>query len=174
MRRILCLVAMALVVAGCSRGTVEYIAEEWRNGPMPTCDTTSRGRLLLMAQSVPDAAFVPCIHHFPPGWELKHADSRAGESTLVLSTDTYDEEVEVMLATACDVAGSVELDSPRPGTALFVDAAETSWAYLFAGGCITFEYPSGRLARSTAGEELMEAIRFMPRRVLSSLSGWTL
>ena len=64
--------ALLLILSGCSTEG----SEDWRSGPVPTCDTTSRGRLLLMAQSVPDATLIPCIHGFPPGWGFLYVLAR--------------------------------------------------------------------------------------------------
>ena len=62
-RAILLTLALTVAVSACT--TKER--EEWSNGPLPKCDTTSRGRLLLMAQSIPEATLIPCIGDLLPG-----------------------------------------------------------------------------------------------------------
>lgn len=174
MRRILAVTVLSVAMAACAPSTRETVSEEWRYGPIPTCATTSRGRLLLMAQSVPDAALVPCIERLVGGWEMTGADSRSGESVLVFTTDSFDLDVRVVLTPQCDLAGTEQLDSPRAGTELFVGEDGATRSFVFDGGCIAFEYDTPQLARSLEGVELLDAIRFMPRGVLAELSGWTL
>jgi hypothetical protein len=161
--------ALALLVSACTAQE----REEWAKGPVPICDTTSRGRLLLMAQSVPDASLIPCIGDLPPGWEFSAAHSRTSESVLVLTSDTFDVDVEVVLTASCDVTPERQVDSPRPETELFLGDGMT-FSFVFTGGCIRFNYETAELAESTEGRALMEAIPFMTRQLLKEISGWTL
>ena len=163
-------ILLAVALSACSiqsRG-------EWANGPVPTCDTTSRGRLLLMAQSVPDATLIPCITELPPGWEFSRAFTRTNESTLMFETDTFDLKVDVVLLPSCDVSGARLTESPRVETQLFIGSDAKSFSFVFAGGCIRFEYDTRQLAESGEGRALMEAVPFMTRDELRHLSGWTL
>lgn len=169
-RAILLALAITLAVPACS--TPAQV--EWRNGPEPACDTTSRARLLLMAQSVPGATLIPCIGELPPGWEFTNAHSRTLESVLVFTTDTFDLDVEVVVSPSCDVSSARPADSPRPGTELFVGNDGKTLFFSFAGGCITFDYETPQLAESTEGQALLAAVPFMTRDTLRDLSGWTL
>lgn len=164
------MLACTLLLAACT----PQEAEEWRLGPVPRCDTTSRGRLLLIAQSVPEAALIPCIGDLPPGWELTRAASRTDESSLVFTTDTFDVDVDVVLSPECDVSAGSELDSPRPGTRLYAASDGRTFSYTFTGGCITFVYESAQLAGSQPGDDFMRAVEFMTRDELRELSGWEL
>lgn len=171
MRRTAILVSLVgLVLASCS--AQERV--EWRNGPPPLCDTTSRGRLLLMAQSVPEASLIPCIGPLPPGWEFLRASSRSSQSTLTFSNTTFDLDVVVVLAPACDDTRSREVESWRPGTRLFVGGDGEHYAFAFDGGCITFDFGARPLAESPQGRALIDAVPFMTRARLRQLSGWRL
>lgn len=161
---------LALTVSACSSQT----DGEWRTGPEPSCDTTSRGRLLLIAQSVPDATLIPCVDELPPGWELSSAFSRSSESVLVFETDTFDLDVVVRLLPSCDVSSALLIDSPRASTRFFVDADASVLSFVFTGGCIMFEYETRQLAESQEGRALLDAVPFMTRDTLRELSGWTL
>lgn len=167
---ILLTVMLSLVVSACSPQS----RQEWRNGPAPTCDTTSRGRLLLMAQSVPDATLIPCIGDLPPGWEFSKAFSSASESVLAFTNHTFDLDVDVVLLSSCDVSLARSADSPRPGTQSFVDADAKTIYFVFTGGCISFDYETRQLAESSEGIAFMDAVLFMTRDTLRGLSGWTL
>lgn len=165
------LVALALtVVSACTAQE----REEWRNGPTPRCDTTSRGRLLLMAQSVPDAALIPCIGELPPGWEFTRAHTRASTSVLAFSNDTIDLAADVVLTPACDVSEARPIDSPRTGSQLYKSSDGKTLYFTFDGGCILFEYETRQLAESEEGRSLIEGVPFITRDTLRGLSGWTL
>ena len=171
MKRMLSFVVLvSVLMSSCSTQS----GGEWTHGPIPTCDTTSRGRLLLMAQSVPDASLIPCLTELPPGWEFSRAFSRSNESTLVFETDTFDLEVDVILLPSCDVTAARLTESPRPETQLFVSTDGSAHSFVFDGGCIRFEYETRLLAESREGRALMDAVPFMTRDTLRDLSGWTL
>ncbi len=170
MKRAILLALVLTVVSACTAQE----REEWRNGPTPTCDTTSRGRLLLMAQSVPDAALIPCIGDLPRGWEFSRAHTQGSGSVLVFTNDTHDLGADVVLAPTCDVSGARQTDSPRPGLPLYVSSDGKTLSFPFDGGCILFEYQTKQLAESEAGRDLIEGVPFMPRDTLRELSGWTL
>ena len=159
-----------LVLSACS----PHVFEEWSNGPEPECVTTSRGRLLLMAQSVPEATQIPCFETLPAGWEFTRAHSRTPESVLVFTTDTFDLDVEVALLPSCDVSASRREDSSRPGTELYIGSDGATFSFVFDGGCIEFDYETSQLAESKEGRDLMDAVPFMTRDTLRDFSGWTL
>ena len=169
-RAILLALALTLGASACSTQTLAVL----ENGPVPTCDTTSRGRLLLMAQSVPDATLIPCVEKLPAGWELSNAHSRTLESVLLFTTDTFDLDVEVVLSPSCDVSSARQVDSPRPGTELFLGNGGKTFSFVFDGGCISFDYETSQLAQSLEGRALRAAVPFMTRDMLRDLSGWTL
>ncbi len=171
MRRAIFLpLVLALVASACTTQT----RAEWRIGPAPTCDTTSRGRLLLIAQSVPDATLIPCIGDLPRGWEISTIHSRMPGSVLVFTNNTFDLDADVVLSPSCDVSSARPADSPRVGTQLFVGSDGKTYVFTFAGGCITFVYETRLLAESEEGRALIEAVPFMTRDTLRELSGWTL
>lgn len=169
-RAIFAPLVLALVISAC---TTQERAE-WGRGPAPTCETTSRGRLLLMAQSVPDATLIPCIGDLPQGWEFSKVHSRMSESVMAFTNDTFDLDADVVLSPSCDVSSARPADSPRVGTQLFVGSDGKTYSFVFAGGCISFDYETKQLAESEQGRALIEAVPFMTRDTLRNLSGWTL
>jgi tRNA A-37 threonylcarbamoyl transferase component Bud32/membrane-associated phospholipid phosphatase len=101
--------------------------------------------LLLMAQSVPTAALVPCTKDLPPGWTVAHVVVGDGMSRFKLDSDRGGgTALEVTLTGSCDLAGAREVPiTDQPATRLFerIDRtrpgyAATRW-YQFPGGCIT-------------------------------------
>ena len=160
-------VSAAVVLSACGPGSAE-----WRVGPEPACETTSRGTLLLMAQSVPEAAMVPCIDHLPVAWEYKGFAVDSGGSTMRFETDTYDLGVEVTLRTECEELGSAAV-SDRLGADLSV-ADGRLFMYALRGGCIQIEYPTQALAEAAEGVAFRDGIGFLSRADLAEASGWEL
>ena len=169
-RAVLLTLALTVAVSACT--TQER--EEWSNGPPPKCDTTSRGRLLLMAQSIPEATLIPCIGDLPPGWEFSRAHTRTPSSVLAFTNDTFDLNADVVLSPSCELSDAQQAESPRPGTQLYISSDGRTMSFTFDGGCIQFEYQTRQLAESDEGQSLIEGVPFMTRDTLRELSGWTL
>ncbi len=93
---------------------------------------------------------------------------------MVFTNNTFDLDADVVLSPSCDVSSARPADSPRVGTQLFVGSDGKTYAFTFAGGCITFVYETRQLAESEEGRDLIEAVPFMTRDTLRELSGWTL
>ncbi len=157
-----------LTLSACDPGSAE-----WRVGPEPQCDTTSRGTLLLIAQSVPEASLIPCINGLPVAWEYTDVDVTSNGSTLHFETDTYDLEVAVTLESSCEVSAAEEIDSGRTDVTLFVED-DIRFAYVFEGGCIRFDYPNQMLAAADEGIDFRAGIGFLNRAELAARSGWEL
>lgn len=169
-RTVLLILALTIAVTACTAES----REEWVDGPRPTCDTTSLGRLLLMAQSAPDAALIPCIGDLPPGWEFLRARTSASNGVLSFTNNTFDLDADVVLSPSCDLPGARQADSPRPGTQLFIGGDGTTISFTFEGGCIQFDYETRQLAESAEGHGLIDGVPFMTRDTLRALSGMTL
>ena len=152
-----------------------------RIGPPPDCDITwtppapsSRGRLLLIAQSVPEASMIPCLGSLPAGWEFVRAAVDSSGTLIVLETDTFDMEVEVRLLPACDVPPAEPISGTTPDVDLYrVDDGRTM-LYSFEGGCVTVSFPTTALADSASGRALFDEIHLMSRHMLRQLSDWEL
>ena len=138
------------------------------------CDTPSLGRLLLMAQSAPDATLIPCIGNLPPGWEYLRARTSESRGVMSFTNHTYDLEADVVLSPSCDLSDARLGDSPRPGTQLFVSGDGTTISFTFEGGCTQFNYETRQLAESAAGQGLIDGVPFMRRDTLRSLADMTL
>jgi hypothetical protein len=128
----------------------------------PLCDVGDGGAgngVLLMAQSVPSAAYVPCLRTaLPLGWDFHHLDARSGSARFSLDSDRDGEEaVEVRLAPSCDTSGATRIPSDRDGMQRLerVGRISPTYAgerhYLFDGGCLTVVFS---LDGDSAGEAL--------------------
>lgn len=140
--RTLAVLAAAFAIVGATAGC--SVSE---NLSMPDC--REGGSVIIAAQSVPSAEFVPCLEPLPDGWmvesvavtqegtRVRFDSDRAGAGAAELR---YDEE--------CDVARAVSAPSDQPGTDRhdLVERVDPSYEgqvfYTFGGGCVwwTFEF----------------------------------
>jgi hypothetical protein len=162
------IVIVSVLLAGCAG-----LREEMRVGPFPACDTINRGRLLLMAQAVPEASMIPCFGELPPGWEFAAAATKTAQASLVVATDTFDLDVEILLTAACG-AGGEPIPSGRAEVDLHLGTEGKELNYSFAGGCVRVVFPTAGLLESPEGRALVDAIGLMTRDELRELSGWEL
>jgi hypothetical protein len=149
------LVALAMSLVGCASDTTATTE-------IPACtpgnDNASNG-VVLMAQSVPTATWVPCMRMSPPlGWDFHHLDARNGNAKFFLNSDRDGQKaIEVRLEESCDTAGATEIHSDREGMRRLERVTRTTPNYLgrryyvFEGGCITFVF---RLSGQSRGEPL--------------------
>jgi hypothetical protein len=172
-RRLLLLLLAALATAGCvNTGPVEV-------GQQPTCTSpagTVRRGLLIMAQAVPDAQWLPCIRTLPPGWSFAGIRPRDGQATLLFDSDRDGvHALTVLLRPSCDVAGATAVPSEHPELSRYERVTRVSTGYggerhyLFAGGCVTLRFD---LRGSTRGEPVAaaaESIAFLSRRNLDEM-----
>jgi hypothetical protein len=143
-------------VTGCASGSTT-ITET------PLCRTGSgddaANAVILMAQSVPTASWIPCIRTaLPLGWGFSNLDARNGVSRFWLDSDRDGPQaVEVRLERSCDTTGATEIPSDRDGMRRLERVRRISPTYAgerhyrFDGGCLTFVF---RLAGDSPGEAL--------------------
>jgi len=135
------LVSVAGLLTGCASDSTAITSP-------PLCADRSGAAgngVILMAQSVPTASWVPCISNaLPLGWNFHHLDARNGVSRFWLDSDRDGQQaVEVRLAESCDTSGATEVPSDREGMTRLerVDRLSPAYAgeryYRFDGGCVT-------------------------------------
>lgn len=143
------------LLAGCATGTT-LITDP------PLCGSGDQGAgrgVVLMAQSVPSATWIPCIRTaLPLGWGFHHLDARNGTAYFSLDSDRDGSEaIKVHLDASCDTTGATEIPSDRPGLRRLERVQQVSPRfageryYVSAGGCITCVFS---LAGDNAGEGL--------------------
>jgi len=150
------LLALALALSGCASDTTATTQ-------LPTCsegdDGAAANGVVLMAQSVPTAAWVPCLRQaLPLGWNFHHLQARDDEARFWLDSDRDGQQaIEVRLQSSCDTEGATEIPSDRDGLKRFERVTLTTPRfegeryYVFDGGCITFVF---RLSGDSRGEPL--------------------
>lgn len=143
--------------AGCGAPTTASTA-------LPTCSDGDDGEaangVVLMAQSVRSASWVPCLRAaLPLGWAFEYLDARNDRALFRLSSDRdgQRQEIDVRLVGSCDTVGSTEIRSDRDDMQRFERVTMTTPRfegrryYVFDGGCIVFDF---RLAADNRGEPL--------------------
>jgi len=155
--------AVSLALVGCSSGPEDLPT-------VPTCDHSSA--LILEAQSVPTAAYIPCISQFPAGWTFGGEHIDAGHASFWLDSDRAGlRAVTVTLARRCDSADAVEVpvEPDEAGTRRFEQPESLPPAYVadrfyvMPGGCVTYHFAFGSGGSFTHALEATSALTFFSR-----------
>lgn len=124
------------------------------------CSTSSSPQLhcaswpaqVLAAQSVPSAAYVPCLHDVPEPWILLSTDSDQDRTVVRLTWQDPAERsrnAEVSLRSACVSRGprSPEIDDASADVVInqSADGDMTRTVYAFEGGCVQVDVPTDQL-----------------------------
>jgi hypothetical protein len=140
------LAVLGLLVSGSATGCA---SEATASSVQPACaegeDGSASNGVVLMAQSVPTASFVPCLRTaLPLGWSFHHLAARDGTASFWLNSDRDGQQaIEVRLDPSCDTAGATQIPSDREGMDRFervrltTPSFEGERYYVFAGGCLT-------------------------------------
>jgi hypothetical protein len=135
---------VALLLAGCGRPVVlgsEVVA--CREGEE---DTPANG-VILMAQSVPSATWVPCLEVIPLGWDVSGLEVTDEDARFWLDSNRDGTRaVEVRLDASCDTGGATRIPSDRDGMERWerVEQVTPEYVgtryYVFEGGCISLVF----------------------------------
>jgi hypothetical protein len=151
---------LALLAAGCLAGCANDTATAVTEPPLcPVGNDGAGNGVILMAQSVPTASWVPCIStSLPLGWAFHHLDARDGLAQFWLDSDRDGTRaIEVRLEPSCNTAGTTEIASDRDGMRRLERVRQVSPTfagerhYLFDGGCLSVVF---RLDGDSPGEAL--------------------
>jgi hypothetical protein len=144
------------VLAGCSSDSKTAVLAE----PLcPVGDDDAGNGVILMAQSVPTASWVPCIRSgLPLGWDFHHLEVSNGISRFSLNSDRDGQQaVQVRLERTCDTDDTTEIPSDREGMRRMerIRQVTPTFAgerhYLFDGGCLSVVF---QLDGDSPGEAL--------------------
>jgi hypothetical protein len=162
------LIAVLVGTAGCAGSSTT----------MPRCEPGQR--LALVAQSVPEAAYVPCVSVLPPGWTSSSFHTGADGTRLSLRSDRADEPVRIEFRRSCEIGDATPVAPRGEGvrTYLLVTSISPSYAArvydVFAGGCVSFTLTFDRGPHIALVDELLQAVGLYPRRQLAQELGGTL
>ena len=141
------------------------------SSPAPDCGTGHT--MILAAQAVPTAAFLPCIAALPSGWTAANAEIASGQASFVLNSGQAGlQAVTITLTAACDTAGAQQIPSDQPGMRRFERPPSLAPAYsgvryyTFPGGCATYQFVLAPGASPVVTATVDSAVAFMPRSAL--------
>ena len=154
----------------------------------PDCGTGHT--MILAAQAVPSAAFLPCINALPPGWTAAGAEIASGQASFVLDSGSIAvpggvqfvlgpsgqlQTVTITLTATCDIAGARQIPSSQPGMRRFERPPSLVPGYsdvrydVFPGGCVTYRFVLAPGASPVLATTVGSAVAFIPR---SELAGY--
>jgi hypothetical protein len=155
-------------------------------GNAPNCGTGHT--MILAAQAVPSAAFLPCIAALPSGWTTVTDAIASGRASFELDSGSLAggggihfvlggqsgqlQTVTITLTATCDMAGARQIPSGRPGMRRFERPPSLVPAYsdvrydVFPGGCATYRFVLAPGASPVVTTTVDKAVAFMPRSAL--------
>jgi hypothetical protein len=154
----------------------------------PDCGTGHT--MILAAQAVPSAAFLPCIAALPPGWTTVNAEIASGQASFELDSGSLAvgggvqfvpggleelQTVTITLTATCDLAGARQIPSGQPGMRRFERPPSLVPGYsdvrydVFPGGCVTYRFVLAPGASPALAATIGSAVAFLPR---SELAGY--
>jgi hypothetical protein len=130
-----------------------------RDNEHPVC--AFGGPTVLMAEAVPTASMVPCVHALPLGWRFGSFQARDGGATFTLDSDVAGKgALQVELSASCGTGGATRTKSDEAGATMYVappsdgtsgavrsnSVLTARWFYRFPGGCTeyVFALPASR------------------------------
>jgi tRNA A-37 threonylcarbamoyl transferase component Bud32 len=149
----------------------------------PDCGTGHT--MILAAQAVPSAAFLPCIAALPPGWTTVNAEIASGRASFELDSGSLAvgggvqfvlggqsgqlQTMTVTLTATCDMAGARQIPSGQPGLRRFERPPSLLPGYsdvrydVFPGGCVTYRFVLAHGASAALAATIGSAVKFLPR-----------
>ncbi|HYI44533.1 MAG TPA: phosphatase PAP2 family protein [Actinomycetota bacterium] len=142
-------------------------------GRAPECRPTFDEQSVLLGQSVPSAAMLPCLNPMPQGWRWTGFKVIDGKGEIKLRSDrARGHPVTVTLAEDCDVQGASQVPSDELGTDRYerIDALRGRYTgtrfYRFDGGCVTYDFDFTGEGRTALAEQASLILGFKSRTAL--------
>jgi tRNA A-37 threonylcarbamoyl transferase component Bud32 len=183
-RRVALAVAMLAIITAAVGETWNAFFPAARNLGVHALDCGTGHTMILAAQAVPSAAFLPCINALPSGWTAAGAEIASGRASFVLNSGQAAQQgglhlspgpslaaqvtVTITLTATCNTAGAKQIPSDQPGMRRFDRPLSLAPAYsgvryyTFPGGCATYRF----VLAPGAPPVLATAVAFMPRSAL--------
>jgi hypothetical protein len=130
-------------------------------------------RLAIVAQSLPSAAYLPCVRTLPPGWSTSAFLAAPGGTSFLLNSDrSPGQPVSVRLTAACR-PGLASPSPPRaPGAVTYtrLDSITPRFAGtlydVFPGGCVSYSFDFTLGSQIALMEQFEQAVGLYPRQQL--------
>jgi hypothetical protein len=139
-------------------------------------DGTAANGVILMAQSVPSAEWVPCLDTVPLGWQVSDMEASDGAARFWLDSDRDGPRaIEVRFTASCDTDDATEIPSDRSGMRRLEEVTQLSPQYVgtryyvFEGGCIAVLFTIAGQDRAEPLAVATQGIDALPRDELRTL-----
>lgn len=166
-RRAAVLALALLATTGCINATVGSATGLPRCAP--ETDGVPRG-MVLMAQSVPSAQWLPCVRQVPVGWTFVAFDARDGQTSIRFGSDRDGmTALTVLVRPSCDLAGAAEVPSEWPELRRYERVTRVTSGYggerhfTFTGGCVTYRFDLRGDSRAEAVAVVTDSLGFVSR-----------
>jgi hypothetical protein len=139
----------------------------------PSCGTNDL--MVLSAQSVPSATFVPCVAALPAGWVLGDVNIDDDRARFSLDSDVGGRDaVTVTLAPpgSCAMGDATEVPSDEEGLRRFERVQQlppefrSHRVYRFRGGCVSYDFAIDARRTASVLFDAEAALAFQPRTEL--------
>lgn len=165
-------VAVAAISLVSALGPVSACSVIRQGAPVPGCGSVER--LALVAQSVPSAAYIPCLNPLPAGWSASGFTAVSGHAEFTLRSNLAPHQpVLVRLVARCDVSGTTATTPRGPGVSTYTHLRSISPLYagtlsdVFSGGCIIYQFGFQRGPHIGLIEDFESSVALYPRQQLS-------
>lgn len=162
------LAAVLLAATGCAKSA--------NIGGTPNCNSGGsglNGTMVLMAQAVPSAEFLPCVRSMPVGWSFAGLDvSDRGAQFWLDSDRDGSRAVTVALLTKCGVGGAIKVPSEQPGMRRYERVTRVTSGYggeryyVYPGGCTRYTFDLHGTTRAEPLAAISSSLAFLGRRAL--------
>jgi hypothetical protein len=153
-------VLSATILAGCEAAS--DAAPECRAGQ----------RLALVAQSVPSAAYVPCVASLATGWQTAEFRAESGRTSFELTSDRSERPVDVDFRRTCRIDDATPVAPRADGARTHVKLQSIAPRYagtlydVFPGGCVTYRFDFERGPHIALMADFQASIALYSRRAL--------
>lgn len=159
---VLFLALAGLVAAGCSDDDLIL--------GKPSCPDD----LVLVAQSVPDAALIPCFEGLPGGWTVSSTYIGDRGTTLKLDSDRAGfGAASFTYRSGCDVTGLGRLPSEQDDVEVYEEidqlagGLESTRFFVFDRGCVTARFDFDGFGDREYADDLLESMLLISREELN-------
>jgi hypothetical protein len=132
---VICPVLAVVALTGCAA----------LHDPVPRCGDPQR--LAIIAQSLPGAAYIPCIRGLPPGWSTSAFNPTQDGTSFLLNSDRSPQNPVTVHLTATCRLGHASPQPPRaPGVRTYTRLSSISPRVagilydVFPGGCVSYGF----------------------------------
>jgi len=165
-------VVAALGLGGCGNGV--YVGTDEGD---PAVDgfrcvqpTGPSGMLVLIAQSVPPAQWVPCLRGEPGRWTMSKLEVRDGAATIGFGYQFGGpDKVTIEMRPSCDVHDAKEVSSQHPGTRRYNRDLVRAGHYanevyfVYEGACTVLSFDLAATGAELRGAEFAGSLGFVAR-----------